>query len=146
MNPPEATALELLTSERTLELWPKLQPLLDAACKSNMLSAYDISAEDIYMLSLIEMCAIFVAFEGDEPACVVTLQFTDTNGRKGVSITALAGRNLNKFKMLYWEYILSWLRANGVLFLDVHANERMANIYSRRFGFDQSCIALRKML
>ena len=146
MEKTEHLALELLTSERVLELWPKLKPLLEKACESNEVGQTDISAEDIYMLALTDLAAIFAATVDGEPTCVLGFQFTETNGKKGVSIIALAGKHLMQFKALYWDYILDWFRANGVVFLDVYANERMANIYSRKFGFGRSCVMLRKML
>lgn len=138
--------LELLTPERVLQLWPELKPILDESCKSNAVGQTDITAEDIYMLALVGICAIFCSTKDGEIACVIGIQFTETNGHKGADIVALAGKDLMKTKALYWDHVLDWLRANKIKFVDVYASERLAPMYERFFGFDRSCIMLRKVL
>ena len=76
----------------------------------------------------------------------LALQFTDTNGHKGAEIMAMGGRHLMRFKEAYWGLILDWLKANGCEFLDAYANERLAKIYSNKFGFDKSCTLVRMTL
>jgi hypothetical protein len=51
-----------------------------------------------------------------------------------------------RFKTAYWDVILEWLRANGVEFLDAYAPDRLAKIYTNRFGFDKSCTYVRMTL
>lgn len=138
--------LELLTPERVLRLWPELRPLLVKSCESNSVSQTDITAEDIYMLALIGICAIFCATRDGAVACVIAVQFTETNGHKGADIIALAGKDLMKVKALYWDHVLDWMRANKIEFVDLYANERLASLYEKSFGFDRSCVMLRKVL
>lgn len=138
--------LELLTPDRVLQLWPDLKPLLDKACASNRVGETDITAEDIYMLALVGVCAIFCSTIDGEIACVISVQFTETNGHKGASITALAGKHLMQTKQYYWDYVLDWLRANNVKFVDIAASERLAPVYEKKFGFDRSCVILRKVI
>lgn len=138
--------LELLTPDGVLQRWPELKPLLDKACSSNRVGETDITAEDIYMLALVGICAIFCATIDGEIACIIAVQFTETNGRKGANIIALAGKHLMQTKHYYWEYILEWLRANNVQFIDIAASERLAPLYERKFGFDRSCVLLRKVI
>lgn len=138
--------LELLTPDRVLELWDTLRPLLKKSCESNDVGATDITPEDIYMLALVGVCGIFNATKDGETVCVIAFQFTETNGHKGADIIALAGKNLMQVKALYWNYVLDWFKQNGVEFVDVYANERLARLYQEGFGFDRSCVMLRKVI
>lgn len=139
-------SLEMLTPERVTELWPALESYFDAACKGNEIARDEIDANDIYILAVTGMVAVFVGFEDGKPACVMGIQFNDTNGHKGADIIALGGRNLLRFKALYWQTILDWLRINGVEFLDAYVPSNRAKIYLKRFGFDKSCAYVRKHL
>lgn len=138
--------IEMLTPERVAELWPVLEPHFEAACQGNEIAKDEMDAKDIYVLAAVGMVAIFVGFEDGEPACVMGIQFNNTNGRKGADIMALAGRGLMRFKAAYWQSILDWLKANGVQFLDAYAPERLAKIYLNRFGFTKSCMYVRMAL
>lgn len=139
-------SIEMLTPERVTELWPVLEPHFEAACNGNEIAKDEIDAKDIYVLAVTGLVAIFVGFEDGEPACVMGIQFNNTNGKKGADVMALAGRGLMRFKTAYWKIILEWLRANGVEFLDAYAPDRLAKIYMNRFGFDKSCAYVRMTL
>lgn len=139
-------SIEMLTPERVTELWPVLEPYFDAACNGNEIAKDELDAQDIYVLAITGLVAVFVGFENGEPACVMGIQFNTTNGRKGADVMALAGRGLMRFKAAYWNIILEWLRANDVEFLDAYAPERLAKIYTSRFGFDKSCVYVRMSL
>lgn len=139
-------SIEMLTPERVTALWPVLEPYFDAACNGNEIAKDELDAHDIYVLAATGLVAIFVGFEDGEPACVMGIQFNTTNGRKGADVMALAGRGLMRFKAAYWNIILEWLRANDVEFLDAYAPERLAKIYTSRFGFDKSCVYVRMSL
>lgn len=139
-------SIEMLTPERVTELWPVLEPYFDAACNGNEIAKDELDAQDIYVLAVTGLVAVFVGFENGEPACVMGIQFNTTNGRKGADVMALAGRGLMRFKAAYWNIILEWLRANDVEFLDAYAPERLAKIYTSRFGFDKSCVYVRMSL
>lgn len=139
-------SIEMLTPERVTELWPVLEPHFEAACNGNEIAKDEIDAKDIYVLAVTGLVAIFVGFEDGEPACVMGIQFNNTNGKKGADVMALAGRGLMRFKTAYWKIILEWLRANGVEFLDAYAPDRLAKIYMNRFGFNKSCAYVRMTL
>ena len=139
-------SIEMLTPERVTELWPVLEPHFEAACNGNEIAKDEIDAKDIYVLAVTGLVAIFVGFEDGEPACVMGIQFNDTNGKRGADVMALAGRGLMRFKTAYWKVILEWLRANGVEFLDAYAPDRLAKIYMNRFGFNKSCAYVRMTL
>lgn len=138
--------IEMLTPERVTELWPVLEPHFDAACKGNEIAKDELDAKDIYVLAITGLVAVFVGFEDGEPACVLGIQFNNTNGHKCADVMALAGRNLVKFKAAYWHIIIEWLKANEVQFLDAYAPERLAKIYMNRFGFNKSCRYVRMTL
>lgn len=139
-------SIEMLTPERVTELWPVLEPYFDAACSGNEIAKDELDATDIYVLAVTGLVAVFVGFEDGKPACVMGIQFNTTNGRKCADVMALAGRGLMRFKAAYWHIILEWLRANDVEFLDAYAPERLAKIYTNRFGFDKSCVYVRMSL
>ena len=139
-------SIEMLTPERVTELWPALEPHFEVACKGNEIAKDELDAKDIYVLAVAGLVAIFVGFENSEPACVMGIQFNNTNGKKGADVMALAGRGLMRFKTAYWHIILEWLKSNGVEFLDAYAPERLAKIYLNRFGFNKSCMYVRMAL
>ena len=123
-----------------------MEPLFAEACDSNDIARGDICAEDIRKLAVAGMAAVFAYFENKKLACVLAIQFNDTNGHKCADVIAVAGKGLMRFKMLYWEPILEWLRQNGVEFLDAYANDRLAKIYLEKFGFTKSCTYVRMEL
>ena len=139
-------SIEMLTKERVIELWPVLEPYFEAACNGNEIAKDEISAKDIFVLTQVDLAVVFVGFEDGQPACVMGVQFNNTNGKRGADVIALAGRGLMRFKAAYWHIILEWLRANGVEFLDAYAPDRLAKIYLNRFGFDKSCSYVRMTL
>jgi len=139
-------SIEMLTPERVTELWPVLEPHFEAACQGNEIAKDELDVKDIYVLAMTGLVAIFVGFENGEPACVMGIQFTNTNGHKGADVMALAGRGLMRFKRAYWRSIIEWLKANGVEFLDAYAPERLAKIYMSKFGFNKSCMYVRMAL
>jgi len=139
-------AIEMLSPERVNDLWPELEPYFDAACKGNEIADDEMTASDIYVLTQTDLAVVFVGYMDTKPTCVMALQFNTTNGRKGADIIAMAGKNLMKFKSLYWESILQWLRANGVQFVDAYAPERLAKLYMSKFGFTKSCSYVRMSL
>jgi hypothetical protein len=141
-----AMTIEMLTPERVTELWPVLEPYFEDACNGNEIAKDELDAKDIYVLAVTGLVAVFVGFEDGEPACVMGIQFNNTNGKKGADVMALAGRGLMRFKAAYWHVILEWLKANGVEFLDAYAPERLAKIYMNRFGFNKSCSYVRMTL
>jgi hypothetical protein len=140
------TSIEMLSKERFTELWPVLEPMLQAACEGNEIAKEEFDAKDIYVLVQTELCVVFAGFEDERPACVVALQFSDVHGKKCADVIAMAGRRLLKFKAAYWDLILEWLRANDVQFLDAYVPNDRVNIYRGRFGFTKSCSYMRMVL
>lgn len=139
-------SIEMLTKERVAEMWPVLEPYFEAACNGNEIAKDELNAKDIFVLTQVDLAVVFVGFEDGQPACVMGIQFNNTNGKRGADVIALAGRGLMRFKAAYWHIILEWLRANGVEFLDAYAPDRLAKIYLNRFGFDKSCSYVRMTL
>ena len=138
--------LVLLTANDVTELWPVLEPILEASCASNEISAGDITATDIYLLAQTEMCGIFAAMEGKDVVCVAAVQFHEVNGKKGADVIAMGGRHLIAVKSRFWQPIIDWVKSNGAEFIDAYANPRLANIYLKKFGFSKSCYHVRMML
>jgi hypothetical protein len=138
--------IELLTPARAAFLWPQMAALFDQSCKSNPVGVVDITSGDIYRLAQSEQAVIFACFDSGRVATVLALQFNMTNGRKGADVIAMAGRNMLKFKALFWQPILDWLQANGVQYVDAYATPELAKVYTTRFGFDRSCVMVRMTL
>ena len=138
--------IELLTPARAAFLWSQMAPLFEQSCKSNPVGMVDIAAGDIFRLSQTDQAVIFAMFENGRVATVLAIQFNMTNGHKGADVIAMAGRNLLKFKALFWKPILEWLRANGVRYVDAYATPELAKMYTKKFGFDRSCVMVRMAL
>ena len=138
--------IEMLSPEQVNDEWDALEPMLAASCKSNEVGVLDITPDDIRILAVTGLCVLFIGREGGTPKVVVAIQFTDTNGHKGADVIAMGGERLMKFKDAYWALILDWLRANGCEFLDAYANDRLAKIYTSKFGFEKSCTLVRMTL
>lgn len=139
-------SIEMLTSQRVAELWPELEPMFTAACEANPIAKDELCAGDIFVLSQLDLVAVFAGFEDGELACMIALQFNDTNGHRGADVMAMAGRSLFRFKTAYWQVILDWLKANEVEFVDAYAPERLARLYKQKFGFNKSCMYVRMNL
>ena len=139
-------SIEMLIPERVTALWPQLEPYFAAACAGNEIANDEMTADDVYTLALSGMAVIFAGFEDGELACVIGVQFNTTGERLGADIIAMAGRNLMRFKAAYWGIIVEWLKANGVMFIDAYAPDRLAKIYLRKFGFTKSCTYVRMSL
>jgi len=138
--------IEMLSPEQVDDEWAALEPILDASCKSNEVGILDITPNDIHVLATTGMCVLFIGRESGVPKVIVALQFNDTNGHKGADVIAMGGERLMKFKDAYWNLILDWLKANGCVFLDAYADERLAKIYRNKFGFNKSCSLVRMTL
>jgi hypothetical protein len=138
--------IEMLTPEQVEAEWDALAPMLAASCQSNAIAMMDITPEDIRGLALSGMCVLFIGRERGIPMVIVAVQFHNTNGHKGADVIAMGGSRLMKFKNAYWDLILDWLKANGCEFLDAYADERLAKVYTTKFGFDRSCVLVRMAL
>ncbi len=143
---PDHYKIEMLTDEQVEKLWPQMKPLFKQACDSNELSRADMTPDTIYDLALDGTIVIFAFYEAGRIATVLAIQFVDIYGTRGAELIAMAGRNLMVFKSLFWEYILDWLRANNIKHVDAYANDRIAEIYKSKFGFDQTCQFIRMTL
>jgi len=139
-------SIEMLVKERVVELWPQLMPLLDAACNGNPIAISEMDVGHIFITSQLDNCVVFVGMEDNVVTCVLVLQFNDTNGHKGADVMALAGRGLLRFKALYWQTIIDWLRGNGVEFLDAYTPIDRVKMYKQKFGFETSCAYVRMTL
>lgn len=139
----EQFKIEMLTPERVTELWPKLEPLFDQACKAHEIARDEMEPRSLHDLAVSGMAVVFVVFVNDEPSCLMAIQFHETNGRRGADVIALAGSHLLLYKSAYWEAILEWLQINGVEFLDAYVPQERSHIYKKRFGFNKSCTHLR---
>lgn len=141
-----ALRIEMLTPARVEELWTDLEPLFDVSCKSNPVGETDITSQIIYDLTQSDQAVIFAAFNEHKVTTVMAIQFTDTYGRKGVDIIALAGRNLLRFKAAFWQPILDWFKANNVEFVSAYGTPELARMYMKKFGFNLSCTYVRMVL
>jgi hypothetical protein len=139
--------IEMLSTERVAELWPALEPHFTAACKGNEVAQADLDAKDLYVLAMTGLIAVFAGFENGKLDCTLAFQFSTTaGGTKYAEVTVLGGRNLMRFKALYWESILDWLRQNNIEYLDAHTSPRLAKIFLSKFGFTKSCVCVRMPL
>lgn len=139
-------AIELLTQERAIELWPQIVPLVEQSVAGNPMTASDMDAQYVFNAVCADEAVIFAGYMGMELATILALQFSDANGHKCADIIAMAGRRLFSFKKHYWKPIIEWLRANEVEFLDSYVPTERAMLYTTKFGFDTSCAHIRMSL
>ena len=139
-------SIEMLEPEQVHAEWGVLEPILDRSCKSNSVGAFDITPEDIRTLAVTGMCVVFVGRSAGVIRLALVLQFNETNGHKGADVIAMGGEGLMRFKVAYWALILDWLKANGCEYLDAYANDRLAKLYTTKFGFDRTCSLVRMAL
>lgn len=138
--------IELLEPDKVDTVWKHIRPIVAAACRSNDAAQMDISPDTVYSLATTGMCVVFVGREKKKVRFVLVLQFTDMYGTRGAEIVAMGGAGMMKFKNAYWDVIVEWLKANGCKYIDACASERLANVYTKRFGFDRSRVCVRKIL
>jgi hypothetical protein len=127
-------------------LWPALEPLVEAACEGNIIAKGEMDAGHVLLAAQLDQAVVFAGFLDDKVACILAVQFFETNGHKGADVMALAGRQLLSFKAAFWEPILTWLVANKVEFLDAYTPTERAAMYIKKFGFDESCAYVRMNL
>lgn len=141
-----AMSIELLTKDRTIELWPTLEPLVKMACEGNVIAKGEMDPKHVLLAVLTDKAVMFVMNMDERISCVLALQFFEVNGLKGADVMALGGRRLLRFKAAYWQTILDWLTANGIEFLDAYTPTDRADIYIKKFGFTQACAYIRMQL
>ena len=136
-------AAQMLSSDQVISLWPEIKPLLAQSCLANELTELTLTPEHILGLAVTDQCAVFGFFENEKINLVLVIQFSMDDGHKAASILAFAGNDMMLYKKLYWNYIVDWLKANDISYLDTYADQRMAKIFQKRFGFSQSAVCVR---
>lgn len=139
-------AIQLMNNTEVLDNWGTLAPLLESSVIGNDISATDMDTGYILRALLDDEAVIFACRRNGDIVFVIAFQFAEANGHKCANLIAMGGKYLIKFKALYWEPILEWLRAGGVKFLDTMVPDERAQLYLTKFGFDKSCTILRKEL
>lgn len=136
-------ASELLSPEEVTHLWDDIRPMIAESCASNELTEDTLTPEHILGLAVTGQCGVIGFFENSTISLVLVVQFCEDNGRKAASILAFGGQDMMTFKRLYWDYILGWLRNNGIEYIDTYANERMAKVFQKKFGFTKASVCVR---
>lgn len=139
-------SIELLTKDQATQMWPALEPLITAACRGNKIAIGEMDSAHVLLAVQLDKAVVFVGYIDKQPACVLAIQFFEVNGHKGADVMALAGRRILRFKAAFWKPILSWLKANDVEFLDAYTPINRAEMYLKKFGFDESCAYVRMNL
>jgi hypothetical protein len=139
-------SIEFLISDKALAMWSVLGPILQNAEGSNEISQDEFTVDSLREEVAAGQCGVFVYYEDEVPKLVLAMQFNMTSKRKHAEIVAMAGEGLMRFKAAYWQYVVDWLRANGIVRLDAYGNGRLAKIYREKFGFDKSCEYVRMTL
>jgi hypothetical protein len=139
-------SIEFLMPDKALAMWSVLGPILQNVGDSNEIAQDEFTADSVLDEVKAGQCGMFVYYEDEAPKLVLAIQFNLTGQRKHAEIVAMAGEGLMRFKTAYWQYVLDWLRANGVARLDAYGNGRLARIYREKFGFNKSCEYVRMTL
>lgn len=124
--------------------WGVLKPLLDNLSDSNEMLSDPYFSEQILMDVHGGYTHILAGFEDEDIKLILVISFAvDRQKEKSVDIIGISGKDLTRYKRLFWDQILDWFRAEGVSYVDTLATPRMAEIYKRKFGFNKSCVAIR---
>lgn len=138
--------IKYLTPSEVSAHWDTMAPWLEAACEANEMVAGDLTANDLYVYTQTDTAFVLGMFDDDGLGLVMIIQPSQTGNKKCADVLAIGGRRLLHFKAKYWEAIKDWLRANDFSLIDSYASERLANIYSKKFGFTKSSVVIRQEL
>jgi hypothetical protein len=139
-------SLDFLMPDKALLMWPLLEPIFRQVEGSNEIARDEFTTAGLLEEIKAGECGVFVYYEDNVPKLAFAIQFSMNDRQKHAAIVALAGEGLMRCKTAYWDYILNWLRANGVKRLEAYGNGRIAKIYRERFGFNKSCEYVRMTL
>lgn len=137
---------EMLSTDRAIELWPQLEPILEKAASGHTTSNGP-DLQYIFNAICLDEVAVFAYFIDGKVSVVLVIQFFATDDNKtGASIIALGGSGLLHFKHRYWHTVTDWLKANDVAFLDSHVPLKHAKMYTEKFGFSEVSAYIRMPL
>lgn len=136
--------IEHLSPARIEELWPEIEPLLTRV--SGDYAPNSVSPEYIRESAMFGVTHLLGMFADGKLSLVAAVEFTVANKVRTASILALAGADLMRFRSEFYKDVLAWFKAAGAKAVDAYAEQRMADIYKRKFGFTQSCSYVRMAL
>lgn len=131
--------IEHLTPERIEALWPEIEKLVTQVSNIGGIVHAPVTPEYIYITSRAKVSHILGFFDDDTLMMVLVFELASSKNGRIASILALSGKNLMKFKALFWQDILAWFKEAGAVAVDAGADPRLANIYMRKFGFTDIC-------
>lgn len=139
--------VELLELEQVVSMWPQIAPLIDSVpAPGGIGGAFAADSEYIRTTAVYGVSRVFAFFDGDSLAMVLVAEINTTAGEKVATLLAVAGRQLSRFKALFWADILDWFRSVGVRRVEAFAEPRLAKIYLQKFGFTDTCSYVRMAL
>lgn len=141
-----ARRIEYLNPTRVKELWPSIEPLIERVAEASDHAPDPLDVQAIWFAAIHGVCHVLAFYEDDELAMVLAFEFGRSKGARTATILAVAGRDLSKFKSLFWASILAWFKENGAKYVDAYVEPRLARVYFRKFGFTESCSYVRMAL
>jgi hypothetical protein len=132
--------IEHLSPAQIDALWPEIKDLIARLEDDGSLLYKPPSPNYIYMTLKAGISHALAAFSGDKLSLILVFEFVPSDEGKVASISVLAGKNIVKFKVLYWNDILTWFKEAGAVGVSACADERLASIYLRKFGFTHTCV------
>lgn len=140
--------MRLLDIEEVKENWKAIRAMIENVRKSNDLVETAIDPTRTWeALQTGEEKAIGF-FKSGQLKLVMLFEIVYQYDVKCANITVMAGKEFTKFFLAegFWDKILKWFRAQGVVYVDAATNPRLAKILARRFGFNMACVAMRMKL
>lgn len=131
--------LEHLSPARVEELWPQIKELVCRVKDDGNFLYAPVPPNYIYMTAKANVSHILGFFDSHRLCMILVFELTPSEKGKVANILSLAGKNLMKFKQLYWADILAWFKEAGAVGVSASADHRLANIYLRKFGFTHIC-------
>lgn len=140
--------MRLLDIEEIKENWKTIRAMIQSVRKSNELVETAVSVTETWeALQTGEEKAIGF-FKAGQLKLIMLFEIVYQCGAKCANITVMAGEEFTKFFLVegFWDKILKWFRAQGVVYVDASTNPRLAKVLARRFGFNMACVAMRMKL
>ena len=140
--------MRLLSVEEIKEYWQTIRLMIEDVRKSNDLVETAIDTTQTWEALVTGEEQAIGFFKSGQLKLVMLFEFVYQCDVKCANITAMAGEEFTKFFLAegFWDKILGWFRAQGVVYVDAATNPRLAKILARRFGFNMACVAMRMKL
>lgn len=135
---------KLLSPQEVTAHWSVLRPMIASFCDSNEVIEGMLTPESIFVDVHLQNNFVVAMYDNEGLYFIIVLEFCGQQpDNLAANILGAAGRDLLKIRQHHWQNVLDWCKSLGAKTVETSANERLARIYQKKFGFNKSCVALR---